>query len=100
MAHVAGDDYDVTFRFHPDKSAGQVEAVYLAGSFNDWKEKGQAMEGPDAKGNYLATVRLKPGLHEYKFVINGNNWQPDPENPDTNGPFSNSVVRVQAAAEN
>jgi hypothetical protein len=41
------------------------------------------------------TLRLKPGLHEYKFVVNGDNWQPDPENPDVSGPYSNSVVRVE-----
>lgn len=96
VRHVDGDDYDVTFRFHPGMSAGKVDAVYLAGSFNGWKEMGQAMEGPDDDGNYLATIRLKPGQHEYKFVINGNNWQSDPENPESNGPYSNSVVRVEA----
>lgn len=98
VARVAGGEYDVTFRFHPEKAAGKVNAVYLAGSFNGWKEKGQAMAGPDADGNYHATVRLRAGQHEYKFVINGNNWQGDPENPDTNGPYANSVVRVEAGA--
>ena len=91
VTHVAGDEYDVTFRFRPDKSAGKVEAVYLAGSFNGWKEKGQQMDAPDADGYYFTTVRLKPGPYEYKFVINGNNWQSDPENPDTSGPYANSV---------
>ena len=54
------------------------------------------MDGPDADGYYHTTLRLKPGLHEYKFVINGNNWPPDPDNPDQNGPYSNSVVRITA----
>ncbi len=56
------------------------------------------MDAPDADGFYHTTVRLKPGAHEYKFVINGKHWQSDPENPETNGPYANSVVRIDASA--
>ena len=90
-----GDEYDVTFRFRPEEDASAVTAVYLAGSFNGWKEKGQRMDDPDAEGYYHTTLRLKPGQYEYKFVVNGTNWLPDPENPDQTGPFTNSVVRVR-----
>lgn len=96
VKHVSGDEYDVTFRYRPNKSAGKVDAVYLAGSFVGWNGSGHKMNAADADGYYHTTVRLKPGLHEYKFVVNGNNWQPDPENPDVNGPYSNSVVRIVA----
>jgi 1,4-alpha-glucan branching enzyme len=95
VARVAGDEYDVTFRYRPDELAGQVDAVYLAGSFNDWQDQAHVMDAPDADGYYHTTLRLKPGQYEYKFVVNGDNWQPDPENPDLNGPFSNSIVRVR-----
>jgi peroxiredoxin len=98
VTHASGDEFDVTFRYRPDESAGQVDAVYLAGSFNDWKDRGHAMDAPGADGYYHTTLRLKPGQYEYKFVLNGNNWQPDPENPDLNGPFSNSFVRVRAGS--
>jgi 1,4-alpha-glucan branching enzyme len=69
--------------------------VYLAGSFNGWKEKAHPMDAPDAEGFYHTTLRLKLGQYEYKFVVNGTNWLPDPENPDQTGPFTNSVVRVR-----
>jgi peroxiredoxin len=91
---VAGDACDVTFRYRPDKSAGPVDAVFLAGSFNDWNGQSHKMDAADADGYYHTTLRLKPGSHEYKFVVNGDHWQSDPDNPDVSGPYSNSVVRV------
>jgi hypothetical protein len=53
------------------------------------------MTGPDKDGCFETTVRLKGGYYEYKFVINGTDWTHDPVNPDQNGPFTNSVVRVR-----
>jgi peroxiredoxin len=85
---------DVTFRFRPRRDAASIEAVYLAGSFNDWNPKGRKMNERDAEGYYRTTLRLKPGQYEYKFVINGTDWQTDPENPDDWGPYGNSLVRV------
>jgi peroxiredoxin len=95
VEHAIGDEYDVEFRFRPAGDTSKVTVVYLAGTFNDWKEKGQRMDDPGADGYYHTTLRLKPGLHEYKFVINGTDWQSDPENPDQTGPFTNSVIRVR-----
>ncbi|HEY3393883.1 MAG TPA: redoxin domain-containing protein [Lacipirellulaceae bacterium] len=96
VVHLHEDWFDVIFRYRPPAEQTNVEAVYLAGSFNDWKETGHRMRGPDAEGWYRTTVRLQPGMHEYKFVINGTQWTHDPDNPDQNGPYSNSVVRVRA----
>ena len=93
VEQVSDDEFDVTFRFRPNDPS-HVEAVYLAGSFNDWKPRGRQMDPPADDGNYHTTLRLKPGQYEYKFVINGTDWQPDPENPDSSGPFGNSLVRV------
>jgi peroxiredoxin len=93
IVRATADEYDVMFRFHPPSAA---DAVYLAGSFNGWKQDGQRMDGPDDDGYYHATLRLAPGRHEYKFVINGKEWMSDPDNPDSSGAFSNSVVRVRS----
>jgi hypothetical protein len=90
-----GDEFNVSFRFRPEGDGNRVTAVYLAGSFNDWKETGHRMDGPDADGYYRTTMPLKTGQYEYKFVINGTEWTHDPENPDQTGPFTNSVVRVR-----
>lgn len=86
---------DVTFRFRPGGDANSIEAVYLAGSFNDWNPKGRRMDKRDVDGYYRTTLRLKPGQYEYKFVVNGTDWQSDPENPDESGPFGNSAIRVR-----
>lgn len=57
---------EVTFRCH-DPGA---EKVFLAGTFNSWDPTAMAMER-DAAGSWHAIVRLTPGRHEYKFVIDG-----------------------------
>jgi hypothetical protein len=95
-----GDEYDVEFTYRPQAPA---EAVYLAGSFNEWKADGLKMEGPDTTGTYSTKLKLKAGVHEYKFVIDGKTWRADPGNPDIAGDYANSVLRIgpqkkQAAA--
>jgi 1,4-alpha-glucan branching enzyme len=90
---VDGDEYEVEFSYRPQAPA---EAVYLAGSFNEWKADGLKMDGPDKTGTYSARLKLKSGVHEYKFVIDGKTWRPDPGNPDVAGDYGNSVLRVGA----
>lgn len=96
VAAVAGPvtgDGGVTFTYQaPD--AGQV---FLAGDFNGWN----ASDLPLARGEdglWTVTVDLKPGSHEYKFIVDGA-WVEDPSNPqktvDPYGGF-NSVVTVLA----
>ena len=95
---AAGDgEYDVQFRYRPKNAA---DAVYVAGTFNKWVPNELKMDGPDADGNYSKTVRLKPGSHEYKFVINGKTWKTDPGNPATKGPHDNSVLEIKDKPEN
>jgi peroxiredoxin len=97
VVHVKGNQFDVTFQYKPGPEHKDVRKVYLAGSFNGWKQTGHLLAGPDEHGSYRTTIRLKPGIYEYKFVLNGDTWTHDPGNPDQNGPFTNSVVRVRQA---
>ena len=87
-------EYEVTFRYRPKIKA---EAVYLAGTFNNWQPNGLKMDGPDAEGTYTTKVKLKAGAHEYKFVIDGTVWRNDPGNPDFVGYFANSVLKISDA---
>ncbi|MBI3866232.1 MAG: redoxin domain-containing protein [Planctomycetia bacterium] len=88
----AGDgEFDVAFKYRPKDPA---QAVYLAGGFNEWKPDGHKMDGPDENGSFKTTLRLKAGLHEYKFVIDGKTWRADPGNPDFGGQYANSVIVV------
>jgi len=56
-------------------------SVHLAGSFNDWSTSAT----PLAKGEggiWVAVLDLPSGSHQYKFVVNGSDWKPDPANPE------------------
>lgn len=83
----------VTFRF----SASPGQRVTLAGSFNGWNKDAAPLQDPDGDGTFEVTVPLPAGHHTYKFVIDGQSWTVDPQNPrvedDGNG-NQNSVVDV------
>jgi peroxiredoxin len=91
LKRLDSGEYEVTFAYRP---AGKPEAVYLAGTFNDWKPDELRMDGPDADGRYVRRMQLKPGAYEYKFVIDGSDWKSDPGNPRQMGFYRNSVVQV------
>lgn len=56
--------------------APNAKKVTIAGSFNKWDPK-KLTAKKDSKGNWVTKVALKPGKHEYKFVVDGN-WTNDP----------------------
>ncbi|MFA4989360.1 MAG: isoamylase early set domain-containing protein [Candidatus Omnitrophota bacterium] len=56
--------------------APQAKKVSLAGTFNKWDIKKLPAKS-DSKGNWMVKVNLKPGRHEYKFVVDGV-WMSDP----------------------
>ncbi|MFA6358343.1 MAG: glycogen-binding domain-containing protein [Candidatus Omnitrophota bacterium] len=60
------------FRFY----APQAKEVAVAGSFNKWDTK-KLIAKKDSKGNWTVKVALKPGKHEYKFVVD-QAWVNDP----------------------
>ncbi|HEY8240275.1 MAG TPA: glycogen-binding domain-containing protein, partial [Kiritimatiellia bacterium] len=77
---------------YSDAAAQKVE---LAGAFNQFKREEMTSDGA---GMWSITVDLKPGKHEYKFVVDGK-WVYDPNNPDRlqTGKYENSVVDVKPA---
>ena len=88
---VDGDQ--VTFRYG-DSAA---ETVALAGTMNDW-DAAETLMTKDENGIYTCTVTLEPGIYQYKFVVDGETWTVDPENPVTVGTDGNSVVVVPDTA--
>ena len=52
------------------------------------------MEGPDREGRFTTRLELKQGKYEYKFVLDGETWETDPENVLQTGPYHNSVLHV------
>lgn len=58
-----------------------AKTVFVAGEFNQWSVTANPMQ-KDEFGVWTATIPLKPGRYQYKFVVDGN-WKEDPANPET-----------------
>jgi hypothetical protein len=79
-----------TFRLN---GFGGAKSVTLAGDFNGWSTSATPLERRG--GAWVATVKLAPGRHVYKFVVDGR-WLNDPGNParepDASGNVNSLVV--------
>jgi len=87
------------FKFR-DKGA---KKVYLVGDFNDWTPSSDPMTDENDDGEWTLFYPLAAGTYQYKFVVDGKEWVPDPTNsvsvPDGfNG--RNSVLTVPAGNPN
>ena len=90
-----GGNVDHTFTYVKPASAPAVTSVNLAGTFNDWSTTARAMtQGPT--GTWTTTVSLPRGTHQYKFVMNGNQWVQNMCNDATWGNSANGG-KVDAA---
>lgn len=71
--------------------------VTLAGDFNAWDIHGIRLEDPEGKGIWHVVVPLEPGLYQYMFILDGEQWVPDPlgnETVEDGFGQRNSLVRV------
>jgi len=61
-------------------AAPEAKEVFIAGDFNNWQlnDSGR-MEKQN--GTWKRKVKLGPGMHHYRFIIDGK-WTEDPENPN------------------
>jgi glycosidase len=72
------------FQYIPGPTAARLHSVNVAGDFNNWSTTATPMRRT-AAGAWAASVPLSPGIHQYKFVLNGNQWITDPSaNPALN----------------
>ncbi len=55
-----------------------AQSVALAGDFNGWTPQ-LLLGDPDSDGVWTGRVALKPGVHQYMFVIDGSQWETDPK---------------------
>jgi hypothetical protein len=68
----------VLFRYYdPD-----AKRVHIAGDFNNWSPRADAMTDENGDGEWTLFYDLPPGVYEYKFIVDGTRWIADPENPD------------------
>lgn len=80
----------VRFTIRPSAKAKQA---FLAGSFNQWKPVTMLKQ---KDGSFAVTVPVSAGVHQYKFVVDGQ-WIVDPDHklcaPNPYG-TANSIVKV------
>ncbi|MEM6687157.1 MAG: hypothetical protein AAF617_15355 [Bacteroidota bacterium] len=78
------------------KGYQKAEKVILSGSFNKWNE--ELFEMKKADDGWHLTLQLKPGIHEYKFIVD-KIWIEDEANPNKKrNEFNhfNSVIEVKS----
>jgi hypothetical protein len=66
-----------TVYVHFSLTSPAAHNVSVAGSFNGWDAASLTLH-KDADGTWEATVPLPVGEHRYSFVVDGQQWVPDP----------------------
>jgi chromosome partitioning protein len=80
------------------QAAGLGQSLAIAGDFNNWNPSTAPMRLNRDAGVFECLVKLPPGRHAYRLVVDGR-WISDPHNPVTElNPFNepNSIVTVAA----
>ena len=57
---------------------GKAHTVAIAGDFNNWDPQTNTLKDPEGDGIWTGTLQLEPGRYEYMFVLDGEEWFPDP----------------------
>ncbi len=56
--------------------APDAQAVFVAGSFNDWQPSVTPLQKQD-DGRWVVELVIEPGMYEYQFIVDGQ-WADDP----------------------
>jgi hypothetical protein len=82
----------VQFRFE----APHARAVSLAGDFSNWAPTYTLKRSEP--GVWTIVVPLKPGVHDYSFIVDGEKWIPDPTAPAMADGFGGMNSRIAVLA--
>lgn len=91
----SADCYKVCFEL----DCADAKAVYVAGTFNDWKSNYMPLQNKE-NGSWTMALLMPPGTYEYQFVVDGR-WIPDPKAREAMpNPYGgvNSILRVPGEA--
>ena len=58
----------------------KAKKVNLVGDFNNWSKTADSLYDREKEGLWRICIPLSPGRYEYKFLIDGDKWSPDPAN--------------------
>ena len=74
-----------------------LQSIAVVGDFNDWNADSTSMVEV-SPGVWTVSLRLRPDVYEYQFILNGKQRVTDPTMPQTSSDFGspNSVVKVNA----
>jgi hypothetical protein len=74
-----------------------IKSIALVGEFNDWNADSTALTEV-SPGVWTVSLRLRPGVYEYQFILDGNKRVTDPTMPQATSDFGspNSLVTVSA----
>ncbi len=77
-------------------SAPSAKTVSIAGSFNRWNPDQDRLVGPDRVGIWTIVLKLAPGRYEYRYVLDGKEWELDPSVPSVDDRLGdrNSVIVI------
>jgi 1,4-alpha-glucan branching enzyme len=64
-----------------DYFAPEANTVSVAGDFNGWDTQTNMLKKNKA-GWWKTNLKLAPGRYQYRFVVDGQQWSEDPENPN------------------
>ncbi len=67
---------EITFSMRAD--ASQVKSIAVVGDFNDWDPTRDLLTDVNNDGIWTVTLKLEPGRYEYMFILDGQEWVPDP----------------------
>jgi hypothetical protein len=90
--HSAQDTPDPVLYVRFELDASGASSVSLAGSFTDWQPSLELSEL--APGHWTALVPLKPGVHDYAFVVDGDRWVADPNGISIRDAFGGVNSRI------
>ncbi|HEX6308518.1 MAG TPA: glycogen-binding domain-containing protein [Longimicrobiales bacterium] len=76
--------------------AASAHDVALAGSFSDWKPAYRLQ--PAGNGVWTVLLPLEPGVHDYGFIVDGEEWVPDPYAPKIDDGFGGVNSRLTVLA--
>mgnify|MGYP006183372823 CR=1 FL=1 len=75
-----------------------ARSVHLAGSFSAWEPVYEMT--PSEAGTWTVTIPLRPGVHDYVYVVDGERQVLDPTAPriaDGFGSYNNRIALLASA---
>lgn len=91
---TATGSHEVLIQFRLE--APRARAVSLAGDFSNWAPTYTLKRSEP--GVWTIVVPLKPGVHDYSFIVDGEKWIPDPAAPAMADGFGGMNSRIAVLA--